>query len=238
VVENRKSPVQKLSELFGRVLRKVAVRIIPGRKLNDMTGYLLGKQELHSPEGSLFTCAVAVEKEIQLVGITPQNLQMAFGKSCSAGSHHIRDPASVECEMIEIALYDDRGSLLPHRLPGKIDTEQYFTFQINRRFRRVYVLGQRIVENPPAETDRLPVNIGNGKDQPVPEQIEVPASALALYQPEFFNLLRSYPFLLQKSYQSVPTIRGISQTIGRDHLPLDAATGKISATGIAGRVIL
>jgi len=133
--------------------------------------------------------------------------------------------------MVEIPFDNEDITFFTHGLLGHPKAEKDFTLVINRRFRRIQIFGQRIIEDSSAKTDNTPMDILDRKQESIPETVIVPAPLPALDQSNLFRCSQRELFPLQEPRQKIPGFRGKAEPIGQRHLQINPTFFQVRSAG-------
>ena len=95
-----------------------------------------------------------------------------LGQRGSRGGHDIRDVRLRRRDRVEVALHQDGMLQLVDRLARPVQVEQGASLVVERRLRRIQILGLvAVVDHPAAEGNQLAALVVDRDDDPLPESV-------------------------------------------------------------------
>ena len=178
---------------------------------------------------------VGIEGEHDPVGEPAQQVEMVLPEGGSAGSHRDGQPCDVHGDHVGVSL-DNHRLVRAHDLRlGPVEAVQEPRFVIDRRLRRVEVLGSVAFEPTGAEADGVAAHVVDRKHQPIPEAVDQVSPLRPRGQAGAEHRLILDPGLPQMRYQQIPLRRGVPDDEPVHDICLVATATQV-APGVAGVV--
>ena len=121
---------------------------------------------------------VGVEAEIDVAGEPRETAQLLLGEGRPHARHHVGDAGLGESHDVGVALDHVHAVFLARRRLGLVEAEQGLALVVERRLRRVEVLGLLVAERARAEAERAPALVAEREHDAAAEAV-VGAAALA-----------------------------------------------------------
>jgi hypothetical protein len=136
-------------------------------------------------------------------------------------------PVLVEGEEIEIPFHNDHLVFFRHRPLGHVEAIKDLSFVIDGRLWRVEILRFPFFHNPSAESNDPLIEVKDRKKNPSPEGVIPTLSLLGKDEADFPGHLERKFFPLEVLDQSVPSVKGVTQSVFTDDLLPDATLRQI-----------
>ncbi len=164
-----------------------------------------------------------------LTCIAAQQFHLLRSQTRTQGSHQVRHPLLERNDKIHIPFHQDGVSQFLDRFLGKAQAIEIPTLIIEPGLGRIQILRRPPVHGPRTESDRPPLDVGDGKHDPAAKTVVDPGAILRpLRQPAIHQRLKRKALFLQKRDQVVPPGRGVAEAEATDGLLRNTPIGQVA----------
>ena len=204
-----------------------AVGVVFGRQKQERQGFVVFelRQGVFQRAPCGFAASrVAVETEINVVGLAEQEFDVLGGGGRAQRGNGIAHAELRQCHHVHIAFHHQNAARVFHRLARFVQTVQVFALVEQGRVGRIEVFGFGIVQHAAAKADDLPRNIADGEHDAVAEAVVLAAFVVqhhaAVYQ-------RCARIRLKHLGQWRPAFGRVADAVMRDDFGRQAASRHI-----------
>jgi hypothetical protein len=192
--------------------------------------------EMHGPGRSGPTGAVAVVVDDEARGEAHGLADLPGRQGRPQRGDDVGDTGLIERGKVRVALDEEDRAFLPDGVLGEIEPVEELALGVERRFRRIQVLGLGVEDRPAAEGDDPAGQAEDGEDNAAAEAVsELARPRTRQGQPALFEEGHRDVFGSEKIDQRRPGVRGVADLEGLDGLVRKAALLQISKGPLALR---
>ena len=143
------------------------------QKMQAFAVFELRQGVFEGAPGGFAAGGVAVEAEIDVVGLAHQQAHMLGGGGGAQRGHAVADAELGKGDDVHIAFHHQYPPRFLHGGSGFVEAVEIFAFVKQRGVGRIEVFGFGIVEHAAAEADNLPADAADGKHDAVAEAVVI-----------------------------------------------------------------